>query len=75
MRVVIDDVRSAECPKSLMLLSPEMATLAEVLTEAEGTLALGPVSSWPGFLYDAARVVKRERARDEAAQHAALARS
>ncbi len=74
MRVDIPEVRAAECPKSIVLRDARAGELARI-ADADSLRGMGPVSSFPGWFFDATQIVKRERARDERAQSDALARA
>lgn len=76
IRVETDEIRSAECPKSVALRSPADSDLVQILTKAQtvGDSPFGSSERWPGWFYDAAEIVKNETARDEAAQQRAVHR-
>lgn len=76
VRVELDEIRSAECPKSVLLRDPRAAELVQIFAQmdAVGESPLGTASSWPGALYDAIGVLKSAKARDENAQSLAIHR-
>jgi hypothetical protein len=77
IRVELDEIRSAECPKSRMLRSPQADELVQIFGQAEavGASALGSAETWPGAFYDAVGILKAQKARDENAQERAIDRA
>jgi hypothetical protein len=76
IRVELDEIRSAECPKSRMLRSPQSDDLVQVFMQAEAVGAgMGPPEKWCGSFYDAVGVLKSAKARDESAQERAINRA
>ncbi|HEX4138366.1 MAG TPA: hypothetical protein VHY84_27395 [Bryobacteraceae bacterium] len=75
--VEIDGVRSAECPKSVMLRDPRADDLVQIFVHAEGVgaSALGPPAAWPGWYYDTVKILKDQTVRDEAAIERAVRRA
>ena len=73
-RVEVDEIRSAECPKSVALRNPQADDLIQILTQAAavGESPLGSAASWPGALYDSVKIFKEETARDENARERAV---
>jgi hypothetical protein len=72
-RVELDEIRSSECPKSIMLRNPSSAALvaiAQQMDEVRG--AMGAPSRWPSAFVDAVRVLRAEKRRDRNAQTAAV---
>lgn len=65
-RVAIEGVETEECPKSLLLLDARADALVQIFIQAE-TMGggLGPVESFPGWLYDAVKILKDQASRDE----------
>ena len=72
VRVVPDDVRSPECPKSRLLRAPRADSLVQIFLQAEATdpTALGPSHNWLGAFFDAWAALRAAKQRDEAAQEA-----
>jgi hypothetical protein len=76
VRVILDDVRSLECPKSRIVRHPAVADLIHINTQADGVRgALGPPSRWPAVFYDAVTAVNRAKNEDDAARKFAVSRA
>lgn len=76
VRVEIDEIRSAECPKSVMLRNPQFETLISIFgqMDAVGESPLGSAEHWSGAFYDAIATLKNAKARDENARKTAIHR-
>jgi hypothetical protein len=74
VRVELDEIRSAECPKSRMIRSPQSDQLVQIFLQAEATseTAFGSADRWSGAFYDAWGVMRAAKARDESAQETAI---
>jgi hypothetical protein len=60
-RVVIDEVQSFECPKSLMLRMPESTELIQITGQArEMSGSMGNPATWPANYFDAVTIIQRE---------------
>jgi hypothetical protein len=70
--VVIDGITTDECPKSVILRSPESCELVQIFNQAHTVKgALGPPAQWPGAMYDAVSLLTDQRAIDRNAQQSA----
>jgi len=74
IHVEMDGVRSAECPKSVMLRNPQASELVQIFDQAQavGEQAFGSADRWPGAFYDAVGILKSQKERDESAQERAI---
>lgn len=69
----LDWIRSAECPKSLLLLDPQADELVTIFVQSEAVGGgLGDASTWPGVFYDSVKILRDQKARDENAQTKAI---
>jgi hypothetical protein len=77
VRVELDEIRSAECPKSRMIRSPQSDQLIQIFLQAEATneTAFGSADRWPGAFYDAWGVMRAAKSRDDSAQETAINRA
>ena len=73
VRVVIEDIKTDECPKSLLLRSTESADLIQIFNQSQNfRSALGPASRWSGAFYDALSVIMRQQEVDKQACRKAI---
>jgi hypothetical protein len=71
--VQIENVKSAECPKSRLLRMPESQELIQIVAQAatvEGVM--GNPAKWPAAYYDAVTIIKRQEQTDKEAREEAI---
>lgn len=65
-QVIVDDVRSTECPKSIMIRDPKLRDLIHSFNQARKIKgAMGSPVRWPGAYFDAVSLLHEQEAIDK----------
>lgn len=72
LRVVIDDVVSDECPRSILIRDPGTRDLIQIFNQSRTVRgAMGSASLWPGRFFDATLLLHEQHLLDKNARMSA----